>query len=259
MDQDLKTKITDKLKAQQGHVGFYYKNMVTGQTFGYNQDKQFLAASVIKLPVFMCICKWAAEGKVSMDEIIKVKQEDKMPICGALTLFTGEPEADILTLCKLMISISDNTATNLLIKRFGIDTLSEEFKKIGLKDTQLNRLLFDAQATEKGIENKIVPAEMGMLLEEIYSRTFVNSQVSKEIEDVLFLQQINHKICGIIGDENVPVAHKTGEDDNLSNDVGIVYAKQPFIVCFAGYDTKVSEFEDLIRHVSADLYKECNR
>ena len=57
----------------------------------------------------------------------------------------------------------------------------------------------------------------------------------------------------------MPVAHKTGEDDDLSNDVGIVYAKQPFIVCFAGHDTKVSQFEDLIRHVSADLYRECNR
>ena len=259
MDQELKTKITERLKSQQGHVGFYYKNMVTGETMSYKGDEQFLAASVIKLPIFMCICKWAYEGKVSFDETIKVKQEDKMPICGALTLFTGEPGADILTLCKLMISISDNTATNLLIKRFGIEALSQEFKMIGLKGTRLNRLLFDAEATEKGIENTIVPDEMGMLLEKIYSRTFVDSRVSKEIEDILFLQQINHKICGIIGDDNVPVAHKTGEDDDLSNDVGIVYAKQPFIVCFAGHDTKVSQFEDLMRHVSADLYRECNR
>ena len=144
MDQELKTKITERLRSQQGHVGFYYKNMVTGETMGYKGDEQFLAASVIKLPIFMCICKWAYEGKVSFDETIKVKQEDKMPICGALTLFTGEPEVDILTLCKLMISISDNTATNLLIKRFGIEALSQECKKIGLKDTRLNRLLFDA-------------------------------------------------------------------------------------------------------------------
>ena len=103
MDQELKTKITERLKSQQGHVGFYYKNMVTGETMGYKGDEQFLAASVIKLPIFMCICKWAYEGKVSFDETIKVKQEDKMPICGALTLFTGEPEADSLTLCKLCL------------------------------------------------------------------------------------------------------------------------------------------------------------
>ena len=97
-----------------------------------------------------------------------------------------------------------------------------------------------------------------MLLEKIYRRNFVSEPVSREIEDVLFLQQINHKICGIICDE-VPVAHKTGEDENLTNDVGLLYAKQPFVACFAGHDTSVPEFEDLIRHVSAELLAECQK
>lgn len=59
--------IAEKLKKQQGHVGFYYKNLVTGDTFGYQQDEAFLAASVIKLPMFMCIAKWVKEGKASWD------------------------------------------------------------------------------------------------------------------------------------------------------------------------------------------------
>lgn len=253
--KNLREIINEKLRVQKGHVGFYYKNLVTGETFGYQQDEAFLAASVIKLPMFMCIAKWVEEGKASWDETIKIRQEDKYPICGALTLFTGEPEVDILTLCKLMISISDNTATNALMNRFGIPAYEEEFKIIGLKDTRLNRLLF--HGAETGLENYIVPQEMGMLLEQVYNRSFVNEQVSKEIEEVLFLQQINHKICGIIGEE-VPVAHKTGEDDDLTNDVGLVYAKQPFIVCFAGHDTSVPEFEDAIRHITADIFKYCN-
>lgn len=172
-------------------------------------------------------------------------------------MFSGEPEADIMTLCRLMISISDNTATNLLIKRFGISTYNAEFQNIGLKDTRLNRLLFDEEAGAKGLENYIVPKEMGMLLEKIYCREFVSEEVSATAEEVLLMQQINHKICGIIGDE-VDVAHKTGEDENLSNDVGIVFAKEPFVLCFAGHDTDVPEFEDLIRHVSAEYLKECN-
>ena len=99
MDQELKTKITERLKSQQGHVGFYYKNMVTGETMGYKGDEQFIAASVIKLPIFMCICKWAYEGKVSFDETIKVKQEDKMPICGALLHCLRENRRLISLLC----------------------------------------------------------------------------------------------------------------------------------------------------------------
>ena len=252
LPESLRENILKKLAAQKGHVGFYFKNLVTGEELGYQDDESFRAASVIKLPIFMCISKWDAEGRASMSEEIKVRQEDKVPICGALTLFTGEPTADIRTLCNLMISISDNTATNLLIKRFGIPAYKEEFRRIGLTGTALNRRLWDEAASARGIQNYIVPREMGALLEQVYHRTFVNPQVSEEIEETLLLQQINHKLCGIIGD-SVPVAHKTGEEDNLSNDVGLIRAKQPFVVCFAGHDTCVPEFEDLIRHVTADL------
>lgn len=248
--------IIERLKEQSGHVGFYYRNMVTGEEMAYQSGEQFLAASVIKLPMFMCISKWASEGKCSMEDRITVKEKDKMPICGALTLISGEYDVDIRSLCNLMISISDNTATNILINHFGIEAYKEEFERIGLKKTELNRLLFDPEASKRGIQNYIVPEEIGMLLEKVYRRTFVNEQVSKDIEDTLMLQQINHKICGVICDE-VPVAHKTGEDDNLTNDVGIVYAKQPFVVCFAGHDTYVPAFENLIRTVSAELAKAC--
>lgn len=258
MNEMLRDSILERMKQQSGHTGFYYKNLVTGEELGYQEDEIYLAASVIKLPIFMCIYKWASEGKCDLNEKIHVAQEDKMPICGALTLFTGELDVDIQTLCKLMISISDNSATNLLIKRFGIPAYEEEFKNIGLVNTRLNRILFDADATAAGLVNHMVPKEMGMLLEQVYRRTFVNEQVSKDIEDVLMLQQINHKICGIICEE-VPVAHKTGEDDNLTNDVGLIYAKQPFVACFAGHDTNVPDFENLIRHVSAELLEECQK
>lgn len=254
----MKDRIISAMKEQKGHVGFYYKNLITGETYGWQQDEKYLAASVIKLPVFLSIAKWVGEGKASWEETMKVRQEDKLPICGALTLFTGEPEVDILTLCKLMISISDNTATNLLIRRFGIPAYEEEFRRMGLKGTRLERPLFDSEGAARGLQNYIVPEEMGMLLEQIYRRTFVDEATSLLIADVLRQQQIMHKIRGILG-ENVPAAHKTGEADNLTNDVGIVFAKQPFIVCFAGHGTCVPEFEDLIRHVSAQLYEKNNR
>lgn len=258
LTESIRESILKNLSQQTGHVGFYFKNLITGEELGYQEREAFLAASVIKLPVFMAISKWNAEGTASMDEILTVRQEDKMPICGALTLFTGEPAADIRTLCRLMISLSDNTAANLLIRRFGIPAYEAEFHRMGLAGTKLNRLLFDAQGAARGINNYIVPAEIGALLEQVYRRTFVDETVSEAINDTLLLQQINHKMGGILGG-NVQIAHKTGEDDDLSNDVGIVYAKQPFIACFAGHDTSVPDFEDLIRHTTAQLYEICNQ
>ena len=130
--------------------------------------------------------------------------------------------------------------------------LNEEFKKIGLEKTHIERLLFDSEASAQGKCNYIVPAEMGMLLEQVYRRTFVSKEVSEAIEKLLLEQQINHKIPGYLRDE-VAVAHKTGEDDNLTNDVGIVYAKKPFVVSFASYNTDVPTAEIAIREISRDL------
>lgn len=71
--------IIAKLKAVPGNVGFYYKDLTTGETLGYNENEQFEAASVIKLPVYMVIMKLAHEGKLSLSEKLTCHHADKMP------------------------------------------------------------------------------------------------------------------------------------------------------------------------------------
>ena len=255
MDQLYKEKIQKIMESQQGHVGFYYKDLTTGEEFGYQENDQYKAASVIKLPIFMCVAKWIAEGKASWDDRIKVTHESKVPICGALTLFSDEPMVDLKTLCKLMISLSDNCATNLLITHFGIPAYKEEFQRLGLKDTVLARILFDPSPITGNLRNYIVPKEMGMLLEQVYRRTFINEEVSAFIEEVHLLQQINHKIPGYLN-YTVEIAHKTGEDEDISLDVGIVFTEHPFILCFAGHDTNVGDWENVMRQLSLELVQQ---
>jgi len=245
--------IAGQMASIPGHTGFYYKNLMTGYEFGVREDESFLAASVIKLPLFLHILNESHTGRMSMEEKLLVTEDDKVPICGALTLFTGEVSADIRTLCRLMISISDNTATNRLIQHATIEGANEGFRAMGLEKTKLRRLLFDSEASEAGLQNTICPREMGRLLEKLYRGEFVSPAASQEALDVLLLQQVDHKLNGKICGA-VPIAHKTGEDDNLSNDVGIVYAKQPFVICFAGHDTDVYQWEDLMRRGTYELY-----
>ncbi len=237
-----------------GHTGFYYKNLVSGAEFGVREDEAFGAASVIKLPLFMHVLREAAEGRLSMEERLTVTEADKVPICGALTLFTGDVTCDVRTLCRLMISISDNTATNRLIDYATIPGASAGFEKMGLRVTKLTRKLFDSEASKKGLRNYICPKEIGALLEMLYRGEFVSPEVSREAIDTLLLQQVDHKLNGKVCGE-VRIAHKTGEDDKLSNDVGIVYAKEPFIVCFAGHDTDVYAWEDLMRRGTYNLLR----
>ena len=251
-EQQVLNSIREEMEQIPGHLGIYYKNLVTGFEYGVRADEAFGAASVIKLPLFLHVLEQASQGKWSMDDKLLVTKEDMAPICGALTLFTEEVETDIRTLCRLMISISDNTATNRLIKHCTIEGASEGFRKMGLEKTVLCRRLFDSAASRAGIQNSICPAEIGMLLEKLYKNEFVNADVCKEVIDTMFLQQVDHKLNGKLCGQ-VDIAHKTGEDDQLSNDVGIVYAKEPFVICFAGQETDVYRWEDLMRRGTYDL------
>ncbi|MBQ7048424.1 MAG: serine hydrolase [Clostridia bacterium] len=237
-----------------GHLGLYYKNLATGFEYGVGEDEVYVAASVIKLPLFLHPLAECEKGKLSLDDRIVTEESDKVPSCGALNMFTGTVETDIRTLCRLMICISDNTATNRLLRYFGLEDVERGFIAMGLEKTKIRRFLFDHRESLRGVQNHICPKELGMILEKLYRGEFVNEEISKYAIDVLLEQQINHKLDGKINEE-VPIAHKTGEDYMLSNDVGIVYAKNPFVICFAGHDTDVYLWEDLIRRAAYDLYK----
>ena len=244
--------IAREMETIPGHTGFYYKNLTTGTEFSVRSEETFLAASVIKFPLLLHVLDRAARGEISLDDKLTVENWEKVPSCGGLNQFTDAVTADIRTLCRLMIVLSDNTATNKLIRICGMEECNRAFRAMGLKKTVLNRLLFDYEAARRGSQNYICPKEIGSLLERLYNKVFVSPEVSQYAVDILLDQQVDHKLNGKLCGE-VPIAHKTGEDDGLSNDVGIVYAREPFVVCFAGHDTDVYRWEDLMRRGTYDL------
>lgn len=244
--------IIDRLKTCTGTVGFYYKNLETGEEYGYNADKEFLSASIIKLPIYAAIMKKAAAGEIDMDMEITIEPKDILPSCGAINLFSKPPVLDLKTVCSFMIALSDNTATNLVIDVCGIAALNKEIKSIGFKKTHIERKLFDDTAAGAGKENYFVPSEVGGLLEKLYQGEFVNEDVSNEMLRVLKMQNLNDKIPGLM-EERYEVAHKTGDDDGISNDAAIVFSETPFIVIFASNDTDTGRFNDLVRHASLEL------
>ena len=245
--------IRQEMSAMPGHLGFYYKNLVTGFEYGIGEEEIYGAASVIKFPLFLHILAECHRGNLSLDDRIVTEDSDKVPSCGALNMFTGSIETDIRTVCRLMICLSDNTATNRLIRLCGFEAIEQGFAEMGLEKTRIRRKLFDSSAAAAGKQNSISPKELGLLLERLYRGEFINQEISDYAIEVLTEQQIGHKLAGKLG-ENVKIAHKTGEDDYLSNDIGIVYAKQPFVICFTGHNTDVYPWEDLMRRSTYDLY-----
>lgn len=245
--------INDRLDALSGKIGVYYKNLATNETFDYHAEESFLAASVIKLPLLAAVLHEVHEGRMRLDDTIRVRPEDKVPSCGALNYMHSGLEVTILDLCHLMIVISDNTATNILIKRLGYEKIRTIFMAFGLKQTKINRLLFDGDAKRKGIENYFTPKEIGVLLENIHREEVIHPEISRMIIRILKQQQMNHKIPHLLP-STIEVAHKTGESTGITHDVGIIYSKRPFILCFASNDTDVPEAEHTMRLIAKYFY-----
>lgn len=252
-EQSVLDGIQKEMSTLTGHLGFYYKNLITGYEYGIGEEEIYGAASVIKFPLFLHILCECERGNLSLDDRIVTLESDKVPSCGALNMFTGDVETDIRTVCRLMICLSDNTATNRLIRLCGFESIEQGFAQMGLEKTRIRRKLFDRSAAAAGKQNTISPKELGLLLERLWRGEFICREVSDYAIEVLSEQQIMHKLGGKLG-ENIKIAHKTGEDDGLSNDIGIVYADQPFVVCFTGHDTDVYPWEDLMRRAAYDLY-----
>jgi hypothetical protein len=162
---------------------------------------------------------------------------------------TGMPLEDLYT---LMIILSDNTATNLLIKRLGMESINKTMQSLGLRQTKINRLLFDAEQSAKGIENTISTGEIALLLDKMYRGELISPKASEEMLTILKKQRLNGKIPFFVP-KNIEIAHKTGEDSGITHDVAVVYAPRPFIVCFCGNEVNVPEYERVMQEVTATL------
>lgn len=240
-----------------GDVSFYYKNLVTQETIKYNEEKPMLAASVIKLTVLVECFNQIKKDTIRKDDIFITKEKDKVPSCGALNYMRENLKITLEDLYVLMIILSDNYATNILIDELGIDNINKTIKEIGLKNTVLNRKMFDGEKAALGLENYISAGDIAYLLEKMYNKELIDEKSSEEMINILKNQRLNGKMPFFLQSikPKVNIAHKTGEDTNITHDVGIVFDKEPFIVCFCGNNVNVPEYERLMQDITYDLYR----
>lgn len=254
----MEEKIIKILEECSGKIGFYYKDINTQNEIKYNEDVKFMAASIIKIPILVEALRRLESKDISDLEKITITKDVKVPSCGALTYMHDGIEVTIRDLCNLMIILSDNTATNVLMDRLGIDEINKTIKSLGLKNTVASRKMYDMESKKLGKENYFSLSDIAIILDAIHNETLISQSVSKEIKDIMKEQQINHKIPYYIPEE-VTVLHKTGEADGITHDIGIVYSKKPFIIGFASNETNTQEFEDVIRNISRLMYKESEK
>lgn len=230
----LKESIAQRLGDFPGRTSFYYKDLESGNVFSFRETERMTAASVIKLTIMAELFRQLEEGELDGDQLIEIKDADRVPICGVLTFMHTGLVVTPLDLCWLMITISDNMATNMLIDLLGREKIQANNRALGLEGMELQRKLFDFRPELRGLCNTITAAGSARLLELIYRRELVSPAASNTMMDMLLAQQCTNKIPLLLPGEGM-AAHKTGEDDTVSHDVGILMAKKPCIVCFCNW------------------------
>lgn len=245
--------VAPQLEALGGDTGVYVRNLVTGETFARGADKPVVAASVIKIPVMIEAFRAQAAGELRLDEIHALADAERMPSCGTLKAMHTGIEMTLLDLVRLMIIVSDNTATNILISRLGIGRINATLRDLGCTQTTLRRLLFDGEASRRGLENSITAAEMGMLLEKLWRGEIVSPEASAEMMDILLDQRLNGKLPFYLHARGIRIAHKTGEDTGVTHDVGVILAQEPLVVCFVGEHVDVPAYERLMQDAARVL------
>ena len=245
--------LLQKIRGASGHVAFYYRPLDGGCAQMYNEMMPVVAASVIKIPIMVEAFRQFESGELNPLETYRIKPEDKMPSCGALNRMHDGLEVTLRDLVELMIVLSDNSATNILIDRLGIARVNATLEAEGLKVTRLRRKLFDKAGMEAGLSNHVCAREIGLLLERMYNGTLVSPEASAQMLEILRNQKLNGKMPFFLKPRGIACAHKTGEDDGITHDVGVVYARRPFVLCMLSEETDVPAFERLIQDVAGEL------
>jgi beta-lactamase class A len=230
----LEARIAPLAKEHKGMIAVAVKNLRTGAEYYLNADEPMPTASLIKLPVMVEAYWQNEEGKVSLDKTLKLTQDDKVPGAGVLTdNFSPGSTFALKDAVRLMITVSDNTATNKVLDEIGIAAPGKRMESLGLKHTKINAKVFkgsttsiDPERTKRYGLGSTTAREMVQLLELIHKRKVVSAKACDEMLGILQKNQDNAMIVRFLP-PGTSVAHKTGAVSNARTDAGIVSVRDP--------------------------------
>jgi beta-lactamase class A len=211
-----------------GVMGYTIIDLTSGDRFGHLDHETFPTASTIKLAIVYELFKQEEEGKVSLDETIVLDRRKAVGGTGVLADL-GTPTLPIRDYATLMVRLSDNTATNVLIDRLGMENIANRMQALGLTATRLRRHMMDTAAARRGDENISTPDELARLLQAMYGPAGPGHTASPGAIAMLKKSKESRLRRGL--PPGVETADKPGELEGVRVDAGIVYAKnRPYVL-----------------------------
>jgi beta-lactamase class A len=258
--QKLEASIQDVDVHLDGVMGVAIEDITTGDHIFVRPDEVFAQASSIKIAVLADLYLQAQQGKLKLTDLYTVQSSDLVPdsdIMGGLT--PGVTRITLRDLATMMVAVSDNSATNVLIDRVGMENVNAMLDSLGLAHTRLRRKMMDLAAAKEGRENVSSPREMMTLLGAIYRGKVLNKESAADFFKVLS----TNKDSWIPRDlpAGLKIANKPGELEAVRNDSGLVFVEgRPYIICvMTSFLGNEREGEEAISKISLATWRMFDR
>jgi beta-lactamase class A len=258
--QKLKSELRHIDQELDGVMAVAVKDLTSGEEFLIRGDEIMPQASSIKIAVLAELYLQAQQGKLKLTDEYVVRKDDLVGesyIMGGLT--PGVTRLTLRDLATMMIAVSDNSATNVLIDRVGMENVNAMLEGMGFHNTRLRRKMLDLKAAAEGRENVSTAREMMTLLETVYAGKLLNKEMTADFIKMLSTHKESSMLQGLPDD--AVAANKPGELEAVRNDSGIVLVKnRPYILCvMTAYLRDEREGSAAIRKIAALTYSYFDR
>ncbi len=219
--------------------------------YQYNSNQKLVSASTIKVPIMLAVFEEVKKGNTTLDKKILVKEND---ILSDTAVFENGPDYySLYELITWMIITSDNTATNVIIKEFGMEQINEYISKVlKLKSTYLERYMLDYDAMEKGLNNYTSQEDMLNIFTKLFNKSILTEELCDIAIEILYNQRIQNQLTRYIYTP-LKYAHKTGHLDYLNHDVGAININDKFF--YVGVSIYNSKHKDGNKKLMGNLGK----
>ncbi len=243
-----------------GVLGVAVLDLTDGRTLLWHADDVFPQASSIKIIVLTELYRQAQQGKLKLSDLYTVQQSDSVAdsfIFNGLT--PGVTRVTLRDLATMMIAVSDNSATNVLIDRVGMGNVNSMLTALGLKSTRLQRKMMDLNAAKQGRENISTPREMMTLLAHLNRGDILTGETKADFFKMLATPK-DSPIRRAVPEGTVS-ADKPGELEGVRTDSGVVFAQnRPFVICvMTTYDANEDAANAAIQRIAAAAYSMFDR
>lgn len=224
----MNSRILTQLRQMPGEISAYYQDLHTGRCWGWNAEADFPAASVIKVPILLAVLQANQAGLLSLDQKVMVEFRHHVGGAGVLFELHDGAEMTVMDLCRLMIVVSDNVASNLLIDLLPEGAMANLFTQLGMYRSVLGRRFMEQP--RPGHDNRTSAYDMGICMAALARGEILDRSHTNQALSILRRQQFREKIPLMLPPE-LSVAHKTGELDGVRHDVGLIEVpEQPYVL-----------------------------